>query len=76
VVALVASALDVVVHLRRERTGRRVVDELALLERDGDRLRAAPVWTARGTAPAASAARDRLAARVAGAGIAVPGLLR
>jgi pilus assembly protein CpaF len=76
VVALVASALDVVVHLRRTRDGRRVVAELALLERNGELLRASPVWTARGGAPATTAARDLLAARVAEGGIAVPELLR
>jgi pilus assembly protein CpaF len=76
VVALVASALDVVVHLRRTRDGRRAVDELALLERNGELLRASPVWTARGGAPATTAARDLLTARVAEGGIAVPELLR
>lgn len=75
VVALVASALDVVVHLRREPGGRRVVAELALLECDGALLRAVPVWSAGGPA-SATAVRARLARRVAEAGIAVPGLLR
>lgn len=75
VVALVASALDVVVHLRRESGGRRVVAELALLKCDGALLRAVPVWSAGGPA-SATAVRARLARRVAEAGIAVPGLLR
>jgi pilus assembly protein CpaF len=75
VVALVASALDVVVHLRRDRDGRRIVDEIALLECDGQLLRAVSVWTARGPARAARAARELLAARVAEAGIVVPELL-
>jgi pilus assembly protein CpaF len=45
VTSLVASAVDVVVHLRRDRDGRRVVSELALLERRGDELVVVPAWT-------------------------------
>jgi pilus assembly protein CpaF len=76
VVALVASALDVVLHLRRDRGGRRVLDELAVLQPDGELLHVAPVWTSRDPSRAAGAARSRLAARVAEAGIVVPELLR
>jgi pilus assembly protein CpaF len=40
-----ASGLDVVVHLRRARTGLRGVAEIALLERRGHELVVAPVWS-------------------------------
>jgi pilus assembly protein CpaF len=46
VTSLVASALDLVVHLRRARDGRRFVAELALLDRRGDDLVVVPAWTA------------------------------
>jgi pilus assembly protein CpaF len=42
---LVASAIDVVVHLRRSREGRRQVSELAVLTLDGDSLTVTPVWS-------------------------------
>jgi pilus assembly protein CpaF len=48
VTSLVASALDVVVHLRRRPDGRRVVSELALLDQRGDELEVVPAWTADG----------------------------
>jgi len=46
VASLVASAVDVVVHLRRGRDGQRVVAEIGLLGRDGNVLSVAPAWTA------------------------------
>lgn len=48
VTSLVASAVDLVVHLRRDAAGRRGVAEIALLERDGDAVRIVPAWTASG----------------------------
>ena len=45
VTSLVASAVDVVVHLRRDRAGGRVVSELALLERSADELTVIPAWS-------------------------------
>ena len=48
VASLVASAVDVVVHLRRGPDGRRAVDEIGLLERVGDALCVQPAWTAGG----------------------------
>ncbi len=44
VTSLAASALRVVIHLRRLRDGTRVVDELGLLDRAGDSLGVHPVW--------------------------------
>jgi len=45
VTSQVASALDVVVHLRRGSSGRRRVVEIGLLERAGDELTASPAWS-------------------------------
>jgi pilus assembly protein CpaF len=64
VVPLVASAIDLVVHLRRTRGGQRVVDEIALLRREGTELRIVPAWTrSAGAGPGAAELSDRLAAR-------------
>jgi pilus assembly protein CpaF len=46
VTSLVASAIDVVVHLRRTRDGRRTVAEIGLVERVGDDLVVEPAWSA------------------------------
>jgi pilus assembly protein CpaF len=73
VASQVASALDVVVHLRRARSGARGVAEIALIERAGDELIVTPVWTsARGTCGRAAALVERLAAR----GVDIAGLLQ
>lgn len=48
VTSLVASAIDVVIHLRRGRDGRRVVAELGVLRRAGDELAVHPAWTSGG----------------------------
>ncbi len=73
VTSLAASALRVVVHLRRLRDGGRVVDELGLLDRAGDSLGVHPVWRrGHGLAAAANTLFDELVAREA----PVPGLLR
>jgi pilus assembly protein CpaF len=62
--SLVASAIDVVVHLRRGRDARRTVAEIALLARAGDELVVEPAWSAmRGDQPAADRLRRLLAAR-------------
>lgn len=45
VTSLVASAVDVVVQLRRGHDRRRVVAELAVLERHGDELVVVPAWS-------------------------------
>ncbi|MGI8678941.1 MAG: TadA family conjugal transfer-associated ATPase [Jatrophihabitans sp.] len=58
VTSLVASAIDLVVHLRRHRDGRRAIAEIGLLDRDGDALVMTSVWTASG-GEAAGAARLR-----------------
>ena len=64
VTSQVASALDVVVHLRRARSGLRGVAEVALLERGGDGLIVAPVWSCeRGVQPRAADLIDRLRER-------------
>jgi pilus assembly protein CpaF len=61
VTSLVASAIDLVVHLRRGDGGRREVAEIALLERVGDELAVASAWTAEdGFGSAAAALRRRL----------------
>jgi pilus assembly protein CpaF len=48
VASLVASAVDVVVHLRRGRDGRRTVGEIGLLGPVGDGMRVEPAWTQTG----------------------------
>jgi pilus assembly protein CpaF len=59
-----ASALDVVLHLRRTRQGDRRVAEIGLLERAGDELVVAPIWScARGAERRAGALIERLADR-------------
>jgi pilus assembly protein CpaF len=64
VTSQVASALDVVVHLRRARSGLRGVAEIALLERRGDGLAVAPVWSCeRGVQARAADLVDRLMQR-------------
>lgn len=64
VTSLVASAIRVVIHLRRGAGGRRHVAELGLLDRVGDDLRVAGAWsTGAGEGPAA----DRLRALLRGA---------
>jgi pilus assembly protein CpaF len=64
VTSLAASALQVVVHLRRLRDGTRVLDEIAVLDRAGDSLAAFPAWRRGGGAvPAARRMADDLAAR-------------
>jgi pilus assembly protein CpaF len=61
----VASALDAVVHLRRDRTGLRRVDSIGVVRRlsDGLRIDAAVTWTAEGCVggPGESRLRERLA---------------
>jgi pilus assembly protein CpaF len=69
VTSQVASALDVVVHLRRARTGLRGVAEIALLERRGDGLAVVPVWSCSdGVQARAGDLIDRLARRGVDAG--------
>jgi pilus assembly protein CpaF len=69
VTSQVASALDVVVHLRRVRAGSRGVAEVALLERRGDGLAVAPVWSCeRGVLLRATDLADRLLQRGADPG--------
>jgi pilus assembly protein CpaF len=64
VTSLVASAIDVVVHLRRGRDARRTVAEVALLSRAGDTISVEPAWTAvQGEQAAGSRLRDLLRAR-------------
>jgi pilus assembly protein CpaF len=72
VTSLVASAVDVVLHLRRTRGGR-IVEEIGLLQRGGDELRVVPVWSARA---GVGVAAPELAARIAQRAAEVPGLLR
>jgi pilus assembly protein CpaF len=64
VTSLVASAIDVVVHLRRAEGGRRTVAEIGLVARHGDDLGVDAVWTAQlGELPGAARLRDLLRAR-------------
>lgn len=64
VTSLVASAIEVVVHLRRARDGRRAVAEIGLLSRCGDSLTVESAWTASGGEGAAGARlRELLRAR-------------
>jgi pilus assembly protein CpaF len=64
VTSLVASAVDVVVHLRRGRDGRRRVAEIALLDRRADELVVSPAWSAiAGELAAADRLRNLVASR-------------
>jgi hypothetical protein len=72
VVSLGASALDLVVQLRRVRGGGRIVEEIGLLDRAGEELRVVPVWSVRG---GVAGAAPRLAGLLAARGVAVPRLL-
>lgn len=59
VTSLVASAVDLVVHLRRCRDGRRAVAEIGLLARAGDGLAVSSAWSAAsGDGPAAERLRE------------------
>lgn len=70
---LVASAIGVVVHLKRGPDGARRVDEVGLLERVDAALGVSPVWTARlGAGTAAAGLARAFTAR----GAEVPELLR
>jgi pilus assembly protein CpaF len=73
VVELVASALDVVVHLSRAPDGRRFVSELGRLRRVAGGLVVLPAWSAvRGLEPDATSLAEAFAQR----GVEVPELLR
>jgi pilus assembly protein CpaF len=72
VTALVVSGLRVVVHLSRPPGGPRRVDAIGLLDKVGDELVVASVWSCGAAGPAAS----RLGSLVASRGVAVPGALQ
>jgi pilus assembly protein CpaF len=72
VTSLAASALSVVVHLRRLRDGTRVVDEIGVLDRAGDTLAVYPAWTRTGGSDVAA---RRLADELAAREMAIPDLL-
>ena len=73
VTALASSALDAIVALRRRRSGARTVEEIAVLERAGDRLSVSSVWSGdAGIGPGAPMLRDRIGQQ----GVPVPELLR
>ena len=64
ITSLVASGIDLVVHLRRDRDGHRELAEIAVLEQRGDALATIPAWTADGReTPGADLLADRLRAR-------------
>ncbi len=67
----VASALQVVVQLRRGRGGRRVVAEVGVLELAGGGLTARSAWTVAGPGPAAG----RLAGLLQSRGVRTPAVL-
>jgi len=67
---LAASAIDVVVHLRRGRDGRRAVEEIGLLRRHGEALVVSPVWS---VAAGPGAALPELAAVLADRGYPLAG---
>lgn len=66
VASLVASAIDLVIHLRRRNGGRRVVSEIAMLQRSGAALDVVPVWSLE---HGPSAATRTLGARLASRGV-------
>ncbi len=78
------AAIEVVLHLRREPSGRRRLAEVAVLRRAADGLTVVPVWAAPGAtagsaasgSSAVQAARADLAASLADRGVAVPAVLR
>jgi pilus assembly protein CpaF len=72
VTALVVSALDLVVHLRRSRDGLRQLAEIAVLGAAGADLVVSPVWQNGRAGPAAAALAERLRSR----GVVPPELLR
>jgi pilus assembly protein CpaF len=72
VTALVVSALDLVVHLRRSRDGLRRLAEIAVLGAAGADLVVSPVWQNGRAGPAAAALAERLRSR----GVVPPELLR
>jgi len=72
VTSQVASALDVVVHLRRGSSGRRRVAEIGLLERAGDDLTESPAWS---SGHGAGARWDVLVERLTERGVDCAGLL-
>lgn len=73
VASQVASAFDVVVHLRRRGAGARGVAEIGLIERSGDEVTVAPVWScAGGPGPRAGTLVARLAERGVDAGGLLP----
>lgn len=67
--SLVASAVDVVVQLRRGRDGVRGIAELATVTRRGGELIVSPVWTAHAGMQAGA---DALAELIRARGVAVP----
>jgi len=71
VTSQVASALDVVVHLRRGSSGRRRVAEIGLLERAGDELTESPAWS---SGHGAGGRREVLVERLAERGVDCAGL--
>ena len=73
VISQVASAVDVVIQVRRTRSGRRSVAEVGLISADRAGLRVLPVWSARDGVLSAAA---NLGAILVGRGAAVPELLR
>ncbi|SHE73059.1 TadA family conjugal transfer-associated ATPase [Streptoalloteichus hindustanus] len=61
-----AAALQLVMHMRREPDGRRVLGAIGVLERDGDWVRVTPAWTrSAGWGPG----RDRLGALLEARGV-------
>ncbi len=70
--ALVVSALDLVVHLRRGRDGVRTIDEIASLGAAGTGLSVSSAWRRGELGPAAA----RLAGRLEDRGVVVPEALR
>lgn len=73
VAGLAASALDLVVHLQRLRTGSRIVAEIGRLVRSGEELSVVPVWSVRNGVAAGAAG---LAGLLAERGAVVPRVVR
>jgi pilus assembly protein CpaF len=63
VTSLVASAVDVVVHLRRGRDARRTVAEIGLVNRAGDEVVVEPAWSAAAGEHGGAARLQRMLAR-------------
>lgn len=72
-----AAAVDLVLHLRREPSGRRRLEQIGAVARSGDGVAVVPIWSHRPSewGPESRRARSRIADVLADRGLAVPAAL-